>query len=212
MTSARNRFSADAIVLRTFDVGEADRFCILLTPTHGRLAARASGARKTGSKLGPILLALQHIRVDLAEHTSGIAVQSAQLISSPDKRDAHALSVAHEAVELVLRLTEDAQESGDLFLHCSRFLSGPQTPEQLLPFSLNLLSILGVLPLSMDDPRYAALSHGERTALHDCLCADARVPASIHGSALREFVTLVLHDHLRSPLVAPGIRAMLEMA
>lgn len=210
MASARNRFSTDALVLRTFDVGEADRFCVLLTPTHGRLAARASGARKTGSKLGPVLLALQHIHVDLEEHSAGILVRSAQLVSAADRRDAHGLSVAHEAVEMVLRLTEDAQESHDLFSHCAEFLAGPQTPEHLTPFSLGLLSILGVLPLSMEDPRYAALTHGERTSLHGCLSSNTSLPPTVHGRALKEFVTLVLHDHLRSPLVAPGIRAMLE--
>ena len=36
----------EALVLKTYDIGDADRLCILLTNTRGRIAVVAKGVRK----------------------------------------------------------------------------------------------------------------------------------------------------------------------
>ena len=59
--------SVEAIILRTIDIGDADRFCILFTKEAGRKGARARGVRKTMSRLGGLLLPFRHLRIDLAE-------------------------------------------------------------------------------------------------------------------------------------------------
>ncbi|MDQ6711258.1 MAG: DNA repair protein RecO, partial [Candidatus Dormibacteraeota bacterium] len=48
-------YSADAIVLRRLDYGEADRILTLLTREYGKLAAIAKGARRARAKNGSTL-------------------------------------------------------------------------------------------------------------------------------------------------------------
>ena len=60
-------FQDDAVVLRTFKSGEADRVVVLWTREHGKVRVFAKGVRKTTSKLGGTLEALAYVRVDLAE-------------------------------------------------------------------------------------------------------------------------------------------------
>ena len=59
-----------AIILRSFDDGEADRTVIILTPEEGKLKARVRGARKINSRLGghTDLLNLTNLNVGLGNH------------------------------------------------------------------------------------------------------------------------------------------------
>ncbi|MEY2967839.1 MAG: repair protein RecO [Actinomycetota bacterium] len=53
----------DAVVLRTYRLGESDRIVILLTETNGKVRAVAKGVRKTRSRLGSRLEPLSHVSV-----------------------------------------------------------------------------------------------------------------------------------------------------
>ncbi len=55
----------DAVVLRTFNSGEADRVVILWTHHHGKVGVLARGVRKSSSRLGGSLETLAHVTVDL---------------------------------------------------------------------------------------------------------------------------------------------------
>jgi len=57
----------EAVVLRTYKSGEADRVVVLWTRSHGKVRALAKGVRKTTSHLGGTLEALAHVRVDLVK-------------------------------------------------------------------------------------------------------------------------------------------------
>ncbi|MDR6938913.1 DNA repair protein RecO [Arcanobacterium hippocoleae] len=54
-----------AIVLRTQDLGEADRVITLLTPNHGKIRAVARGVRKTKSRFGARLEPFSYIDLQL---------------------------------------------------------------------------------------------------------------------------------------------------
>ena len=58
-----------AVVLRTYDLREADRIIVMMTENHGKVRAVAKGVRKTSSKFGARLEPLSHIDVLLS--TSG---------------------------------------------------------------------------------------------------------------------------------------------
>ncbi|MGH9020308.1 MAG: recombination protein O N-terminal domain-containing protein, partial [Acidimicrobiales bacterium] len=58
-------FSDDAVALRAYRSGEADRIVVLWTREHGKVRVLAKGARKATSRLGGSLEALAHVRVDL---------------------------------------------------------------------------------------------------------------------------------------------------
>ncbi|MFN8450159.1 MAG: recombination protein O N-terminal domain-containing protein [Anaerolineae bacterium] len=55
MSSRERSFRTPAIILKRFDLGEADRLLTLLTPRHGKLEVVAKGARKlTSTKTGHV--------------------------------------------------------------------------------------------------------------------------------------------------------------
>lgn len=54
-------------MLRRSDSGESDRRLVLLTRELGRIQAIAKGARKSGSRLGPLSEPLMHAQLHLAE-------------------------------------------------------------------------------------------------------------------------------------------------
>jgi DNA repair protein RecO (recombination protein O) len=59
--------SDEAVVLRTYKSGEADRVVVLWTRQHGKLRVLAKGARKTSSRLGATLETLAYVTVDLVK-------------------------------------------------------------------------------------------------------------------------------------------------
>jgi DNA repair protein RecO (recombination protein O) len=61
-----NALRDEAIVLRTYKLGEADLICVLFTRDNGKVRAVAHGVRRTTSKLGARMEALDHVDVQLA--------------------------------------------------------------------------------------------------------------------------------------------------
>ncbi len=142
----------EAIVLKTYDVGEADRFCVLLTRLHGRLSARATGVRKLSSRRGGSLLSLQCIDVELTERSGGqffIAGASVQESFAMISGDLHAFGMAEQALEILLKLIHDDEpvtDSYDLLRLFLRACAVRAHPLLLSAFTLRLLSQLGILP------------------------------------------------------------------
>lgn len=67
-------FRDEAVVLRTYQLGEADRIISLFTRTHGKVRAVAKGVRRTSSKFGARLEPFSHIDVQLAEGRGSLDV------------------------------------------------------------------------------------------------------------------------------------------
>ncbi len=53
----------EAVVLRTYRLGESDRIVVLLTEANGKVRAVAKGVRKTRSRLGSRLEPMSHVSV-----------------------------------------------------------------------------------------------------------------------------------------------------
>ncbi|MCC2592701.1 DNA repair protein RecO [Tessaracoccus sp. OS52] len=64
----------EAVVLRTYQLGEADRIICLLTRSHGKVRAVAKGVRRTSSKFGSRLEPFSHIDVQFAEGRGSLEV------------------------------------------------------------------------------------------------------------------------------------------
>jgi DNA repair protein RecO (recombination protein O) len=62
-----NEIHDDAVVLRTFKSGEADRVVVLWTRNFGKVRVLAKGVRKTTSRLGATLETLAYVKVDLVK-------------------------------------------------------------------------------------------------------------------------------------------------
>lgn len=64
----------DAVVLRTYKSGEADRVVVLWTRNHGKVRVFAKGIRKTTSRLGGTLEPLAYVHVDLVKSRGDLYV------------------------------------------------------------------------------------------------------------------------------------------
>lgn len=74
-------YRAEAVVLRTHKLGEADRIITLLTRDHGRIRAVAKGVRRTSSRWGSRLEPFNHVDLQLAEGRNLDVITQAETIS-----------------------------------------------------------------------------------------------------------------------------------
>lgn len=143
----------EAIVLRVYNVGETDRFCVLLMRDHGRMTARAAGVRRTKSRRGHGLLPLHRITVVWDERSFGNSISSVHCLDAHDAvwRDPYAFSCAGQGIELLLKLTEDGVPMRDVYDLTADFLrtcSGKHTSVLASLYMVKLLKLLGYLPAS----------------------------------------------------------------
>ncbi len=206
----------EAIVLRTVNIGEADRFCILLTQKNGRLAARARGARRVGSRMGPLLLPGRCLRVELQEGVGGYALTSAIAVGEiPQLSDPGTLAAAEEGIETILALTEDGEPMPEIFALLYAFLGAcvNDPTRTLRVFQLRLLHLLGLLPAHSDDARVESLSPGDRTALRAVVStSDFQSLHTLIGSngALASFLERLLDQTLPRVLKSTKVAAALR--
>ena len=168
---ARTQQTLDGIVLRTHDVGEADRLCIVLTKERGRMAMRARAVRKLGSRMGALLLPGRRLTLDVREDGGHATIAAARLNGEiADLSDPVGLAAAQQGIELLLMLTEDGEPLPALFEALFQFLHacGAGAQRALLPFQLRLFHLLGLLPSHGDDRRFQALDERERASVRLC--------------------------------------------
>lgn len=98
-----------AVVLRTHQLGEADRIVTFLTRSHGKIRAVAKGVRKTSSKFGGRLEPFQHVDVQFAEGRGSLEIiTQAELIhASRLSGDYTRFTAAEVLVETADRLVEE---------------------------------------------------------------------------------------------------------
>ncbi|MBI3618529.1 DNA repair protein RecO [Candidatus Peregrinibacteria bacterium] len=197
-------FSCEAIVLKTYDVGEADRYCILFTRERGRVAARASGARRLQSRLGAMLLPFQQVTIQLKESSAGCIVTGVTPSKETLERFAalRAFADAEQGTELLLSLLHEEEPLPEIFDATVAFLDTCGTsPHRVLTFTLQLLSLLGLLPGR----------EGLKNFLHPTPLETAFIVAAVHGASLasiddprrlEKLCAVLLEDQLKSPLQA----------
>ena len=144
----------EAIVLRTYRLGEADKIISLLTRTLGRLRAVAAGSQRTKSRYGGTLEPLSYIRLWLFERENRdlARLNSAELLESffSMQKDYRLQVAAHyvaEVAERILPEREVNERAFRLLLMVLRALkhSGEIT-RPLLYFNYWLLRLAGFLP------------------------------------------------------------------
>ena len=98
-----------AVVLRTHQLGEADRIVTLLTRDHGKVRAVAKGVRRASSKFGSRVEPFNHIDVQLAVGKGALDVvaQVESLHPSRLAEDYHAFTAAEVLVETADRLVAE---------------------------------------------------------------------------------------------------------
>ena len=199
----------EALVLRTYDVGEADRYCIFLTKERGRIAARASGVRRPMSRMGGSLLPFQHVTVSLKESSAGYIVAGVEHRASVLSSDLTAFSQAEQGIELLLALTEDEEPLPEVSDATLRFLQAcGKTPAVALGYTLCLLHLLGFLPEEENWQGAKTLTQPDREFLHAALATRFTHPLP-SPSTLRNLCRRLVHDQLQIGLKAEGVAGKL---
>ncbi len=208
------REQLSAIVLRSFDVGDADRFCIFLTREHGRIAARAKAVRKTGSRMGGSLLPFHRIVLDLTESSTGFIVTGAQLARgfSPTS-DIRSFAAAHEASELLMNLLQDEDPLPEVFDAFEAFLADHlQAPEAAYQaFTFHLLYLLGFLPELENVSAFGVCGEEEQTFIAAAIqgeCLESSLPTLKN---VRVIATTLLSEHITNPMRSPEIAHVLSI-
>lgn len=113
----------EAIILKTFPLGEADRLVSFLGRTSGKLRGVAAGARRLKNRFGSTLEVLSHVKIWYVERETRelVRIQQCELLESfhkaqSDYRLSTGLAVISEISELVLPEHEVAEPMFRLIL------------------------------------------------------------------------------------------------
>ena len=145
-------YQTEAIIIKKFKFGEADKILTLYTPHLGKIRAVAKGVSRSRSKLAGHLELLTHSQVSLARGRNLDTIIGSQTINSflPLKSDFRLTSYALYTTELVDQFAADNVENQPLFqllLETMECLCQASDNELVLRyFELHLLNETGYRP------------------------------------------------------------------
>jgi len=141
----------EAVVLRTYKLGEADRIVVLLTRARGKVRAVAKGVRKTKSKFGSRLEPTSHIAVQLYEGRELDIVTQAETIDQfrGVRDDLDRIARASAMLETADQLAQEGEVNPRLYtmlVGALRTLDGSSSPLVLPAFFWKVLALEGYRP------------------------------------------------------------------
>ena len=204
----------EAVVLRSFRLGEADRVLHLYTRERGRLGAVAKGVRRVRSRFGGRLEPLFRVRLMLHEGRGELLTVTGAETVNPHaalRERRPALERAVEACDAVLRLFDAAEANPpayNLLCHELALLDADPaaaTRAGALAFRLKLLLAAGFLPeLS------TCAACGDREHLHafsasagGVVCPGCEAGSFPLGADAHEFLLVALARPLAARVDAP---------
>jgi DNA repair protein RecO (recombination protein O) len=154
--SPRSRlYKTEAIILRSMDLGEADRVLTVLTPRLGKLRVIGKGIRRTRSRLGGGLEPFSDVHLVLAvgrtfDVVTGVALEDPHLGL---RNDLHSTAAGWYVVELADRFCEGSADSHGAFVLLAQALAALDAPPDAVSrevvarwFELHLLDAMGFRP------------------------------------------------------------------
>jgi len=219
-------YKTEAVVLRSFRFGEADRILHLYTHDRGRIGAVAKGVRKTKSRFGARLEPFSHVELLLHQGSGELhTVTGASLVDPhrPLREDPYRLSVGLVGAEAMLRLFVEEERNERAFEALSRFLgavdavpagtSGRTALDPLaLSFQLKLLWLSGYAPHLEACVECGGTEEllGYLPRAGGAVCAACALPETVHLSpeGLRGIHALLTHPLADAHGLALGERAL----
>lgn len=217
----------EAIILKTFPLGEADRLVSFLGRNSGRLRGVASGARRLKNRYGSSLELLSYVQVWYVERETRdlVRIQQCDLLESFHKAQSDyglstGLALVSEISELVLPEHEVAEPMFRLILLTAREIEKTGTCSLPLSyFAFWTVRLGGWLP-RFDRCAVCESSFGSRAAYHDSteaglLCESCRRPwmKALHGEG-RELAERFAGERLdritQSSLAAGTVKELFE--
>jgi len=219
----------EAIILKTFPLGEADRLVSFLGRTSGRMRGVAAGARRLKNRYGSTLELLSHVRLWYFERETRdlVRIQQADLLGSfhkaqSDYRLGTGLALVSEASERVLPEHETNEAMFRLILLTAREVE--RRADVALPlsyFAFWTVRLAGWLPrfdvcavcgkpfgkgIAFQGPHHPGLYDAEHRR-------SGMKPVSAEGRELAELFTRQRLDHFDEALGGlPGVRELREAA
>ena len=155
MSPRARLYKTEAIVLRSMDLGEADRVLTVLTPRLGKLRVVAKGIRRPRSRIGGGLEPFSDVHLVLAVgRTWDVVTQTA--LEEPHlglRNDLRSTASAWYVVELADRFCEERADSHAAFVLLSQVLHALDASSQGISrevvarwFELHLLDAMGFRP------------------------------------------------------------------
>jgi DNA repair protein RecO (recombination protein O) len=144
----------EAIILKTFPLGEADRLVSFLGRTSGRMRGVAAGARRLKNRYGSALELLSHVQMWFYERETRdlVRIQQTELLESFHKAQSDyglhtGLAVVSEVAELVLPEHETSEAMFRLILLTAREIErGASAALPLSYFAFWTVRLAGWLP------------------------------------------------------------------
>ncbi len=201
--------SFTALVLKTYDVGEADRYCVFLTKEQGRISARASGARRPKSRLGGALLPFRQVTVELKEGAAGWIICGVAHRESDETISGVAQFMQlEEGVELLLRLVSHEGEVPEIYEATREFFDACARGERhaALGYTFALLHHLGLMPGEEEMEDIGALSAADQGFINQC--RGGRIGSPGVGCDLGRLLAVksfLVDGQLTSPLRTEGV-------
>ena len=222
---------SEAIVLRSFPLGEADRLVSFLSRTEGRLRGVARGARRTKNQFGSTLEVLSHVRIWFYERETRdlVRINQCELVESfyaaqGDYDRSIAFALISEVVEAILPEHEAADPAFRLVLIASRAISaGKGISLPLAYFALWSVRLAGWLPGldRCENCGRAFISPGGSDGAYmqpsgDLVCGNCRIGGEfVDAETLqlsRKILTEKLDRLLDAPPAEPELKKVIQVS
>ena len=202
----------EGVVLRTYQLGEADRIVVLMTKAHGKVRAVAKGVRKTGSRFGSRLEPLTHVHVLFWQGRSTLAtINQVDVIRRfwSIRDDLDRLSAGLSMLEVVDQISQEGHADPRVVDTLVRALGVLDDAEREHPmvapaFFLRILDLEGASPVL--DACASCGSHGPLVAFDmtegGTLCAACRRGRPLSADALT-LMQRILGGDLGAVLAGP---------
>lgn len=197
----------DAIVLRTHQLGEADRIISLLTRRHGKVRAVAKGVRRTGSRFGARLepfglIDIQlHAGKNLHTVTQVVTIDTfAQQITADYARYTAASAMLETTDRLTDEVVDPSSQQFLLLVGAMRALATSDRPPALMldAFLLRSLAQAGWTPQLRDCASCGAPGphHAYSISAGGLVCTACRRPGAIavRQAAIEHLIFLLAGD------------------
>lgn len=215
--------TGDALVLRTYKLGEADRIVVLLTRDRGKKRGVAKGVRRSRSRFAGALEPLTHVRVGYFEREQRDLVQLnfADAVRSPLSAPGDACTYASYFAELLDEWASENDPQERLFRLGVAVLDALTSGGDAVPlaryFEYWLLRLEGVYPSVRACPRCgASLATGavleSKSHWYVCAaCASGEGGVRMSPGALAFLATIVGRAPGNLGDVGPGKGALAEL-
>ena len=153
--------STEGIVLKRYNIGEADKVVTLYSKHYGKISCIAKGVRRMISRKRGSLEIFSQVKIFASIGKGMMVITEVELVSSNTllRSNLKKIAVAYQICELVDRLTPENHEQDDVFNLLVNSLDSLSKVEEkclnslLVDFSMELLKLLGYWPRDKCIPR-----------------------------------------------------------